>query len=154
MAIEEWPAFTLPYCYRLTAVVLAPVVDLYLRPFVLLIFINMNLLDTRYCGQSVHPAYPTHDIWNAEFIIAGTTQKWFLAGTNKCKQLRSNLVGLPIQSCLASELEVDSSLGLPIPTSPRRCQSPPFKARALITGLDHRTVIGHRSCANTIPSLT
>ena len=45
MAIEEWPTFTLVCHHQLTAIVLAPVVNLYLRPLVLLIFINMNLLD-------------------------------------------------------------------------------------------------------------
>ena len=96
MAIEEWLTLTLPCRHRLTIVVLTPVVDFYQRPIILPIFVTTNLLDTRYSGQSVHPAYTTRDAWNAEFIIVGTTQKWILAGTNKCKQLRSNLVELPI----------------------------------------------------------
>ena len=99
MAIEEWLTLTLPRRHRLTVVVLTPVVDFYPRPIILSIFVTINLLDTRYSGQSVHPAYPTRDVWNGEFIIVGTTQKWILAGTNKCKQLRSNLVGLPIPTC-------------------------------------------------------
>lgn len=56
------------------------------------VFIDVNLPYTSYNGQPVHPAYPTHYVWNAEFIVAGTTQQWLLAGTNRCKQLRLHLV--------------------------------------------------------------
>ena len=95
-AIEAQPPFALLCRCRLTFVALALIVDFYSQPLILHIFFNENLCATHYSYRSVHPAHPTRNIRNVQFIIADAIRKWVLAGTNKCKQLRSHLVALPI----------------------------------------------------------
>ena len=112
-AIEAQPPFALLCRCRLTFVALALIVDFYSQPLILHIFFNENLCATHYSYRSVHPAHPTRNIRNVQFIIADAIRKWVLAGTNKCKQLRSHLVALPIPTSQGQSVERvrTSSLG-------------------------------------------
>ena len=88
MTIEMSPVFVLLCCYRLTFIVSLPAADLYSRLLILLIFTNLNPPAMNYSNRRLHPVQSTNDIWYGQFILADTAGKRFLAGANKCKQLR------------------------------------------------------------------
>ena len=85
--IDE-PVFV-PLCrYRLAFIVSPPVTDLYPRLLILLIFTNLNHPAMYYSSCRLHSVQSTDDIWYGQFILADTAGKRFLAGINKCNQLR------------------------------------------------------------------
>jgi hypothetical protein len=50
---------------------------------------NTNLLATYPKNNYIHPEYYANNIERVQFLVVDAIASWFLAGTNKCQQLRS-----------------------------------------------------------------